>query len=183
MQLKLAFGPMFSGKTTWLINEHNKLPCHDNTLFINHTFEYDRNPFDYCVSHNNVQCTTKSVFSKTLTQYNIEFISTQNIKNIFVNEGQFFDDLDKWLYNMQCSDINIWVSGLDYDYKQKPFGKILLCIPLCDEYHKLTSICAVCQDVACFTKRTSHDKKKVLIGNDDKYMPVCRKCYFKNNLN
>ena len=32
MHLKLAFGPMFSGKTTWLINEHNKLPCQDNTF-------------------------------------------------------------------------------------------------------------------------------------------------------
>lgn len=183
MHLKLAFGPMFSGKTTWLINEHNKLSSQDNTLFINHTFEYNRNPLDYCVSHDNVQCTTKSVFCKTLSQYNSDFISSENIINIFVNEGQFFDDLDKWLYNVQTTDINIWVSGLDYDYKQKPFGKILACIPLSNEFHKLTSTCTSCKGIATYTKRTSTDKKKVLIGNDEIYMPVCRKCYFENNLN
>ena len=97
---------------------------------------------------------------QNLSQYNNDIISTENIKNIFVNEGQFFDDLDKWLYNMQSIDINIWVSGLDYDYKQKPFGKILACIPLSDEFHKLNSTCTCCKGIANYTKRTSPDKKK-----------------------
>ena len=183
MYLKLAFGPMFSGKTTWLINEHNKLPCHDNTLFINHSLEYNRNPIDYCVSHDNIQCTAKSVFCKTLVEYDENAISSQNIKNIFVNEGQFFEDLDKWLYNIQHIDINIWVSGLDYDYKQKPFGKILACIPLSNEFYRLYSKCNCCQADASYTKRTTDIKKKVVVGNNDIYMPVCRLCYLKNNLN
>lgn len=183
MYLKLAFGPMFSGKTTWLIAEHNKLPSSTNTLFINHVFEYNRNPSDFCISHDNILCQTKSTFCKTLCQYDKETILSQNIQNIFVNEGQFFEDLDKWLYNMQCIDINIWVSGLDYDYKQKPFGKILGCIPLSDEFHKLSSKCNCCQNVANYTRRITDVKKKILVGNDDIYMPVCRLCYFKNNLN
>lgn len=183
MYIKLAFGPMFSGKTTWLINEHNKLPNHDHTLVINHIFEHSRNPLDFCVSHNNIHCTTKSIFCKTLSQYDKNALDSLCIKNIFVNEGQFFEDLDKWLCDIQCLDINIWVSGLDYDFKQKPFGKILSCIPLADEFYNLTSKCNYCQGVAKYTKRTGPLKKVIVIGNDDMYAPACRLCYFKNNLN
>jgi len=188
MYLKLAFGPMFSGKTSWLINEHKNTHSPDDTIFINHSFEFNRNPIEYCISHDNIQCATKSFFCTTLSQFDTHAIISKNIKNIFINEGQFFNDLDTWLTSIQCVDINVWVSGLDYDYKQNPFGKILACIPLSDEFNRLYSKCIDCSGNAQYTKRIYNNNctssnNQILIGNNDVYAPVCRLCYFKNNLN
>ena len=53
--------------------------------------------------------------------------------------------------------------------------------PLCDSITKLKALCLMCNDgtEAIFSKRIISDENQTSIGSVDKYMAVCRTCYFK----
>ena len=66
---------------------------------------------------------------------------------ILINEGQFFDDLFEWVsYILNNFDKQIYICGLDGDYKRQKFGKILDLIPLCDKVYKLSALCGHCKN-------------------------------------
>jgi thymidine kinase len=69
------------------------------------------------------------------------------------------------------------VSALDGTYKREPFGKISHLICLAESVTKLNAICMVCQKEASFTKRINEETETVVIGGQDKYLAVCRKCF------
>jgi len=179
MHLYLAFGPMFSGKSTWLIKHHSLHS--DNSLIINHALDFERHSTKRIITHDGKMSNSDSELLTSLGSLNTEKL--KSIKNIFINEGQFFNDLHDWLCGIQNLDINVWVSGLDYDYNQKPFGQILACIPLADDITRLTSMCSKCNSPARYTKRISNNNEQILIGGNNIYTPCCRLCYFENNLN
>ena len=76
--------------------------------------------------------------------------------------------------------INVIVSGLDSDYKQKLFTIFLNIIPYCNEVIKLKAKCSwCCQQTAQLTIRTSPHTERVVVGNDDIYKPICTFCFTK----
>ena len=44
---------------------------------------------------------------------------------------------------------------------------------------KVNAICMKCGDPANFSHRISKEKKQVVLGESDKYVALCRKCYKK----
>lgn len=53
-------------------------------------------------------------------------------------------------------------------------------LPLAEKITKLTAVCAVCAADAPYTQRLSDNDEVELIGGDDLYRPVCRKCFFES---
>jgi thymidine kinase len=100
---------------------------------------------------------------------------------ILINEGQFFPDLYEVVIDMLKYKKKIYVCGLDGDFERKKFGQILDLIPLCDKVRKLTSLCSLCKDgtAGIFSMRLTDEKEQTIVGSDN-YIPVCRKCYEKN---
>lgn len=64
-----------------------------------------------------------------------------------------------------------------------PFGRILELVPLAESVTKLSAICMICHKDAAFSKRLGTEKEVEVIGGSDKYIAVCRKCYFKSTVN
>jgi thymidine kinase len=100
-----------------------------------------------------------------------------NYDIILINEGQFFPDL----YESVCELVethkkNVYVCGLDGDFKRNKFGKMLDLIPLCDNVTKLSATCVSCNKSAIFSKRLSTEEQQVIIGSSN-YAPMCRGCY------
>lgn len=180
MNLKLIIGPMFSGKTTALINEYNSLiekhHSPNEILVINHSFD-TRYSNTYLASHDNIS-EIKCDRTDNLMSITKEIINDK-YTNILINEGQFFKDIHQWIKYLLVNNVhvNIVVSGLDSDYKQKPFNNFLNIIPYCDKIEKLTSTCNYCsQKTAQLTIRTSCHTERVIIGNEDIYKPICTYC-------
>ena len=77
---------------------------------------------------------------------------------------------------------NVFVSsGIDSENSnRKNFGQIHMLYPLCDSITKLKALCLMCNDgtEAIFSKRIISDENQTSIGSVDKYMAVCRTCYF-----
>ena len=178
--INLIIGCMFSGKSTEtirLIRRYQNIKG-KNILVINHEID---NRYGEAVisSHDKVQL--KCISLKNL----FDIKGKQEYKNadvIFVEEGQFFKDL--FDFATQAADLdnkNVFVTGLDGDYKRDMFGDICRLIPHAENVTKLKALCVKCEDgtVATFTKRIINNDKVELVGNADIYIPVCRYHYLK----
>lgn len=176
--LEIILGPMFSGKTSRLVEIYKKCKfCNIPVMVINRVID-DR--YDYEGTSNQTLSTHDKIgipCTKIDKLMSIKF-QILNYDIILINEGQFFPDLVEFVeHALECGK-KIYVCGLDGDFKRNKFGQILDLIPLCDSVVKLTSLCGSCLDgkPAIFTLRTSSEKEQTVVGCDN-YMPVCRMCY------
>lgn len=179
--LELIIGPMFSGKTSRLVEIYKQCKfCDIPVLVINHSFDkrYDETLLS---THDKIMIPCIQV--PKLFDINSSYLEQLNESQIIIiNEGQFFEDLYLWIEVMLRSNKKIYVGGLDGDFERKKFGKILDLIPLCDKVTKLTSLCSICKDgtPGIFSMRITQEKEQTIIGYDN-YIPVCRKCYETNS--
>ncbi len=174
--LELIVGPMFSGKTSKLLEIYKQCKfCSIPVSIINH--EIDNRYHDSMLSsHDKIMAPC----IKTIKLKDI-WPSTEELKNadvILINEGQFFPDLYETVTEMVSSGKKVYVSGLDGDFKLKRFGEILDLVPFCDKITKLTSLCSKCKNgtPGIFSMRLTQEKEQTVVGSDN-YIPVCRKCY------
>mgnify|MGYP003996504623 CR=1 FL=1 len=181
--LKIILGCMFSGKTTELFKEYRRyMSCGFKCMVINH--ELDTR---YVNEKNQTSPHSKDIINTTnigdrLFEYFKDETKIANYDVIFINEGQFFEDL----YAFVDCVVNkhkkrVYVCGLDGDYQRKKFGSILDIIPMADDIIKLKAICKECKfKEAIFTHRLSCETEQTVIGSDN-YISLCRKCYNLNN--
>jgi len=177
--LELIIGPMFSGKTSRIIEVYKQCKfCNISTVVINHSIDtrYDQHLLS---SHDKVMI--PCIQTKDL----VNLLTTQEVKNakvILINEGQFFTDLYECVELWLKEDKKIYVCGLDGDFERKKFGQILDLIPLCDKVTKMTSLCSQCKNgtPGIFSMRLTEEKEQTVVGSTN-YIPVCRGC-FKGNL-
>lgn len=211
-RLVIFTGPMFSGKTTSLLNSYNFSKVSNNEK-IAFKFSKDKRYTD----NNNIINKNKNLDNKNLDNKNINIDSidnlkgnilthtknnipayyidnckdinkfiTDDIKEIYIDEGQFFTDIYKW-YTILCNSINgiesIYISGLNYDYNgnifNEEFNKLLEIKNPYVEIHKLQSKCYVCACNADFSILLNNDQKtlmdnNILIGDDSIYQPACK---------
>ena len=116
----------------------------------------------------------------------IKCLKLEDIKDIYkdydaiaIDEGQFFTDILEMCEEMANNGKHIIVAGLDGTFERKPFGKLINLVAVAEKVTKLTSICAYCYNLASFTQRTTKSKEVELIGGEETYRPVCRKCFFE----
>ena len=168
-ELNLIIGCMFSGKTTELLRVAKRLRSIDQKVLLVNYFEDKR--------YSNTELATHD--RDTMPCTFIEDLMTLDYSNysvICVNEAQFFTNLKKFTVKALNDNKILYISGLDGDYLQNPFGEILDLIPMCDSITRLHAFCKLCKDgtKAHFTKRTNSCTEQKLIGSDE-YIPVCRK--------
>ena len=172
--LEINVGPMFSGKTSKLIEIYKKYSyCNIKVLPVNHVSD-NRYSDTMLSSHdkNMIPCV------KTSLLFDIDNAVLNSSQVILINEGQFFPDLYDFVNTMLQNKKKIYIFGLDGDFERKRFGTILDLIPLCDNVYKLHSLCGLCKTGkrGIFSKRVTNEKSQVLIGSDN-YIPCCRECY------
>ena len=171
--LELIIGPMFSGKTSRLVDIYKQCKfCNIQVAVINHCID-DRYHDTLLSTHDKVMipCIKTDNLTKILT-------NIQDAQVIIINEGQFFADLYEVVVSLLSLGKKIYVGGLDGDFERKKFGQILDLIPLSDKVTKLTSLCSICKDgtPGIFSKRISRETEQTVVGSDN-YIPVCRKFY------
>ena len=191
--LKLWIGPMFSGKTTQLIQAYKKYTFIGKTVcVINYTAD-NRYHETMLSTHDKVMipCIQTNRLMDVWNYKDLEdeyspiaenHMKMRSAEVILINEAQFFEDLVECVESMLQENKTIYISGLDGDFERKKFGNIIDLIPLCDKVTKLASLCNLCKNgtPGIFSLRLTSDKQQMLIGSDN-YIPVCRSCYTMNN--
>lgn len=172
--LELIIGPMFSGKTTRLINIYNEKYAENyNIMVIN--YSGDTRYHDSMLStHDKIMI--PCVFTNKIKDI-YDNVSIHRYDIILINEGQFFSDLYESTYELvEKYKKKVYICGLDGDFKRNKFGDMLDLIPICDIITKLSAICLRCKKTAIFSKRLSLEEQQVVIGSSN-YAPMCRNCY------
>ena len=103
---------------------------------------------------------------------------------VAIDEAQFLDDGIIDLVNELAENgLRVIVSGLDLDFRGKPFGPMPVLISQAEEVDKLHAICMVCGEDASRTQRLVNGKPAkyndpvVIVGAEEMYEARCRKCH------
>ena len=184
--LTLIMGPMFSGKTTELINIYNetcKKYGQHTCLALNYTLD-NRYGSNKIVSHDSLSIDCISVLKlEHYFENNNNLTNISNASFIFINEAQFFDDLTYYVLNMKdIHNKHLILCGLDYDFECKKFGQLLDLNIYANKIIYLQGVCKTlnCSYLSKYTHRITKNKEQILIGSHE-YIPLCKDCYNKNN--
>lgn len=175
--LKIVLGPMFAGKSSFLIDEISKFDGANNILAIKHSFDKRYSDDDYIISHDQKRVPCKSV-AKLSDILDADILANKQI--IFIDEAQFFEDIYETV-TILLEEMNkhVYLAGLDGDFRRLPFNnsKLLNLIPLADEVVKLRGKCGFpgCSNPSIFSHRTTTSSEQVVVGNC--YIPLCRAHY------
>ena len=97
-----------------------------------------------------------------------------------IDEAQFLDDgLVDVCNELADRGVRVIVAGLDMDYKGVPFGPIPALCAVADEVTKVHAICVKCGNLAYVSHRLVAGDKRVMLGEQTEYEPLCRECYQK----
>jgi thymidine kinase len=180
--LHLFLGCMFAGKSTELLRQYKinqqRFRNKNEILIINHAADirYAEEGKSVVSTHNKEQLESQSVSCLKTLQESEEYIQS---KVILIDEAQFFTGLYDFVIKAVEDDNKIvYVFGLDADSDRKSFGELLQLIPMATTYKKLFAKCD-CGADAIHTKRIVESNEQMLVGSQDSYIPVCRRCYNK----
>jgi len=195
--LHLRFGPMTSGKTTWL-NEQLGKYSESGMKCLKVISSKDTRGDTKGSTHNKSYSGLDEVITVRRVE-TLEIVATfaDAFDVIGVDEAQFFPDLyDIVKFWVEAGEFSkhVLVVGLDGDFERKPFGDIFQLIPLADSVEKINAVCTLCTKKykgsyysnplnleAPFTMRTIENKEQVLIGGSEKYKACCRYHYLERS--
>lgn len=186
MSLELVIGPMFSGKSSYLLSSIRKYKEIGWPVYIiNSSFDKRYTTGIKIVNHNQDSCIA-DIAVKNLKDIsdNLLFLEA---KVIIIEEGQFYQDLLEFVLEaVEVCEKHVIIAGLDGDASRKPFGKLLDLIPYCDTIVKLKAICKKCSsngfiNNALFTSKKGTIISTIEVGGADKYEALCRKHFLESN--
>jgi len=108
------------------------------------------------------------------------------LKWILVDEAQFLSEkqVDELAALADVFGINIICYGLRTDFKTHLFPGSKRLFEIADSFEEIKSSC-YCNNKTIFNARINKDKEivtdgeQIEVGGDDKYVSLCRKCYYK----
>jgi thymidine kinase len=184
--LELILGPMFSGKTTRILEIYNHYSFIKKRIMVINYAE-DKRYHETMLSthdHKMIPCVlTMDIKDMWFNPANKHYVEIHGADAILINEGQFFCELKSAIVDMvEGENKTVYICGLDGDFKRAKFGELLDLLPYCDKVIKLKSLCSVCRNGkrALFSHRVTDEKGQISIGSHN-YVPLCRKCYIDKN--
>ena len=175
VRIEVICGSMFSGKTEELIRRMKR------AKFAKQNVEIFKPSIDVRYSDVDVVSHDSNTIASTPIESSGSILLLSSDKDVVgIDEAQFLDDgLVEVCNRLANQGVRVIVAGLDMDYKGVPFGPIPALCAIADEVTKVHAICVKCGHLAYVSHRLSKSDKRVLLGEQDKYEPLCRKCYQK----
>lgn len=175
-KLRVVTGPMFAGKTTYIINELEKFTSDVKPLVIRPVID-NRYGDKAIYSHNglNYPATLVDTHSESsLGDVKIEV----DMPVVVVDEGMFFSqDLVVFVVRVLDMGVDVIVAGLDTDYRREPFGMMPKLMEMADDVVRLTSKCYECDGEARWTVRLNGNIEVEQVGTASDYQPACDEHY------
>ena len=172
-KIELIIGPMFSGKSTRLIEQMRKYVYKaKKTIMVKYYADQRYSEKSEVVTHDlikydSINCKLLRNSFETLKQYDV----------IGIDEGQFFADLVEVCEELSLMGKIILIAALNGDFRMEPFPVIQRIIAKADKIKLLKAYCFNCHKDAKFSLRIVQSNETVLIGAGEAYKPACRECH------
>jgi thymidine kinase len=166
---------MFSGKTEELIRRLKR------AQFAHQSVEIFKPTIDTRYDETNVVSHEGNAIMSTPIESSASILLLgEDTDVVGIDEAQFFDDnLVNVCNELANRGVRVIVAGLDIDFKGIPFGPMPALCAVADEVTKVHAICVRCGALAYVSHRTIDEDKRVLLGEQTIYEPLCRTCYQK----
>jgi thymidine kinase len=173
--IEVICGSMFSGKTKLLIKKIKHFQDNNCNVKVFKPAIDIRYGNEKIVSHD------KSEICAMPIKKSEDIITESKSSDIIaIDEAQFFDkDIIEVCKNLSEKKMVI-IAGLDMDYLGNGFGPMPRLIKIANQTTKLHATCDICGGKAYHTYRKSTDDSKILLGEKDNYLALCKKCFNKN---
>lgn len=174
-RIEVVCGSMFSGKTEELIRRLKRAEFAKQRVEIFKPAIDTRYSDVKVVSHDR-----HSIPSTPVDSSSSILLLSADIDVVGIDEAQFFDNgLVAVCNDLANRGVRVIVAGLDMDFKGVPFGPIPALCAVADEVTKVHAICVKCGALAYVSHRLVHNDKRVMLGEQSEYEPLCRECYRK----
>lgn len=174
-RIEVVCGSMFSGKTEELIRRLKRAEFAKQRVEIFKPALDTRYSEIEVVSHDR-----NSIMSTPVDSSSSILLLSSDFDVVGIDEAQFFDDgLVAVCNELANKGIRVIVAGLDMDFKGVPFGPIPALCAIADEVTKVHAICVRCGALAYVSHRLVNNEKRVMLGEQAEYEPLCRECYRK----
>ena len=182
-KLTVITGPMFSGKTSRLIELlEREILAGRNTLLFKPEID-KRYDTTFVTTHKGMRLPA-IVLNTDNDGVNKMYNLSKNVDVIGIDEAQF------WNHNSTLPEIAdkissenkiVYVAALNKNHLGYPFKTSMEIISRADQVYSLTAVCAKCGENATFTQRVMNGKEvfgeQIKIGGMESYEPRCRKCF------
>lgn len=174
--IEVITGSMFSGKTEELIRRLRRAKLANQKVEIFKPGIDNRYSQSDIVSHDETQIHSTPV---SASQNILLLVTDADV--IGIDEVQFFDNgIIDVCFKLANRGIRVIVAGLDMDFKGNPFGPLPQLMATAEYVTKLHAICMKCGSLAHYSHRISTNNDLILLGEREKYEPLCRICF--NNI-
>ena len=178
-RIEVVCGSMFSGKTEELIRRMRR------AKFAKQRVEIFKPAIDVRYSDDDVVSHDHNVIPSTPVDTSTSILLLSSETDVVgIDEAQFFDEgLVAVCNELANRGVRVIVAGLDMDYKGQPFGPMPALCAIADEVTKVHAICVRCGSLAYVSHRLVANNKRVMLGEQAEYEPLCRECYRKETGN
>ncbi len=172
-RIEVVCGSMFSGKTEELIRRMKRAKFAKQKVEIFKPSLDTRYSDVDVVSHDQ-----HSIPSTPIDSSSTIALLSSDIDVVGIDEAQFLDDGVVDVCNdLANRGVRVIVAGLDMDFQGKPFGPMPALCAIADEVTKVHAICVKCGALAYISHRLVANDKRVLLGEQMEYEPLCREWY------
>ena len=172
-RIEVVCGSMFSGKTEELIRRMKRAKFAKQKVEIFKPSLDTRYSDVDVVSHDQ-----HSIPSTPIDSSSTIALLSSDIDVVGIDEAQFLDDGVVDVCNdLANRGVRVIVAGLDMDFQGKPFGPMPALCAIADEVTKVHAISVKCGALAYISHRLVANDKRVLLGEQMEYEPLCRECY------
>lgn len=174
-RIEVICGSMFSGKTEELIRRMKR------AKFARQKVEIFKPAIDTRYSECDVVSHDQNVITSTPVDSSASILlMASDIDVVGIDEAQFFDEgLVAVCNELASRGVRVIIAGLDMDFRGIPFGPIPALCAVADEVLKVHAICVKCGNLAYLSHRLVSGERRVLLGEQSEYEPLCRECYSK----
>ena len=171
--IEVICGCMFSGKTEELIRRLKRAKIARQKVEIFKPKVDVRYDDVNVVSHD-----ANSIHSTPVDSAEQILLFANEVEVVGIDEAQFFDEgLASVCVQLANKGVRVVVAGLDMDYLANPFGPIPHLMSIAEYVTKVHAICIQCGNLANFSHRTVSNPSRILLGEQESYVPLCRTCF------
>lgn len=171
--IEIITGSMFSGKTEELIRRLRRAQFAGLNVEIFKPSVDKRYSENRVVSHDD-----KSIVSTPVDNSASILLLTGEVDVVGIDEAQFFDSSIVEVCNKLANKgVRVVVAGLDMDFMGNPFGPMPALLSIAEYITKVHAICMRCGSLAQYSFRKSNEEQVVVLGEKEKYEPLCRECF------
>ncbi len=171
---------MFSGKTEELIRRLKR------ATFAHLRVQIFKPALDVRYSENDVVShDSNALASIAVDSSQSILLYATDVDVVGIDEAQVFDDgIVEVCGRLADNGVRVICAGLDMDYLGAPFGPMPALMARAEYVTKVHAICVRCGQPAQHSHRLpivagADADKQVLLGETDKYEPLCRHCFNK----